>query len=152
MTKSAAELWEALAGLERPTLAKLFAHDPDRVPALASRLELDVGGILFDWSKTHLDGDHLALFPQLAEAMDFAGQREALFSGAAVNATEGRAAEHPAQRGVGSEAAVEEAGALHARMPRVRCGTAAGDMGGAGIIVVRGLLRSCPRSGCAGCS
>lgn len=116
MTKSAAELWEALAGLERPTLAKLFAHDPDRVPALASRLELDVGGILFDWSKTHLDGDHLALFPQLAEAMDFAGQREALFSGAAVNATEGRAAEHPAQRGVGSEAAVEEAGALHARM------------------------------------
>ena len=116
MTRSAASIRDAIAGLERPTLARLFAHDPARVDALATRLELDDGGILFDWSKTHLDGDHVALFAQLAEAMDFAGRREALFAGERVNATEGRAAEHPAQRGVGDPAAVDEAGSLHARM------------------------------------
>src|SRR5690606_26575256 len=41
---------------------------------------------------------------------------EALFAGDIVNSTEGRAAEHTAQRGVGGDAGVEAAEALHARM------------------------------------
>jgi glucose-6-phosphate isomerase len=52
----------------------------------------------------------------LAQATDFAGKRAELLSGAKINNTEGRAAEHTAQRGVGAEASVEEADALHARM------------------------------------
>jgi glucose-6-phosphate isomerase len=48
--------------------------------------------------------------------MGFAERRAALFAGDVVNPTEGRAAEHTAQRGVGNEASVEEAFAFHARM------------------------------------
>ena len=39
------------------------------------RIELEEGGILFDWSKTHLDRAVIAAFEELAEATDFAGMR-----------------------------------------------------------------------------
>jgi glucose-6-phosphate isomerase len=71
---------------------------------------------LFDWSKTHLDDAHLAGFLGLADAVGFAARREALLAGEIVNPTEGRAAEHTAQRGIGKEDSVELAAALHARM------------------------------------
>ena len=118
MAESIEHIWARLSALPRPPLGELFAADPARLAGLSARLELpgDSGGILFDWSKSHLDGAHIAAFLSLAEAMDFAGRRAALFAGEAVNATEGRAAEHTAQRGVGRETTVEEAAALHARM------------------------------------
>ncbi|MDE2405023.1 MAG: glucose-6-phosphate isomerase [Sphingomonadales bacterium] len=109
-------LRSALQALPRPTLAELFAADPARVDRLSTRIELAGGGIRFDWSKTHLDDAHAALFERLAAAMDFAGRRAALFAGDKVNVTEGRAATHTAQRGVGADVDVEEAMALHARM------------------------------------
>ncbi|MDP9056905.1 MAG: glucose-6-phosphate isomerase [Pseudomonadota bacterium] len=117
MTDQAAALWERLKALPKPTLAQLFAGSASRAGALSARLELPPhGGILFDWSKTHLDAAHIATFEELAAAMDFAGRRAALFAGDIVNVTEGRPAEHTAQRGVGKETSVEEAQALHARM------------------------------------
>jgi glucose-6-phosphate isomerase len=98
----------------------LFQADPDRVAKLATRLEWGSpeapAGALFDWSKTHLDDALLHAFEALAGATGFAERRAALFAGERVNVTENRAAEHTAQRGVGSEAAVEEAAALHQRM------------------------------------
>ncbi|HEX8193089.1 MAG TPA: glucose-6-phosphate isomerase, partial [Allosphingosinicella sp.] len=94
------------------TLASLFAAEPDRV----QRLALDVAGIRFDFSKTHLGEAMLGAFARLAEAQDLAGAREALFSGAIVNPTEGRAAEHAAERGQGAPDSVARAKALHARM------------------------------------
>jgi glucose-6-phosphate isomerase len=107
--------WAALdPGSE--TLAELFAADPDRVARLSARLDLGVGGVLFDWSKTHLTDALLTGFEALAEAAGFAEQRRKLFAGEVVNPTENRAAEHPALRGVGREASVEEAAALLARM------------------------------------
>jgi glucose-6-phosphate isomerase len=111
-------LWTQLADLPRPTLAELFAKDEARVDALTGRIELgeEQGGIRFDWSKTHLDAAHLGLFEKLAAAVDFDGQRKALFAGEKINVTEGRSAEHTAQRGVGRDTSVEEAMALHARM------------------------------------
>ena len=116
----AAAAWGKLKALPKQTLAELFAADAGRLDLLSHRLELPGeaggGGVRFDWSKTHLDADHLAGFAALAEAMDFAGRRAALFAGDAVNTTEGRAAEHTAQRGFGKESSVEEAAALHARM------------------------------------
>ena len=131
-----AAAWRALQSLPRPTLGELFsdrrdggegAREPvgaERVAMLSGRIEWDVddsgagdvGGILFDWSKTHLDGAHLAGFEALAQACGFADKRAALLAGEKVNVTEGRAATHTAQRGFGSEADVEEAAALHARM------------------------------------
>ncbi len=96
----------------------------DRVTLLSQRLEWTdtaigteaVQGIWFDWSKTHLDAALLDAFEALAEASDFTGMRSAMFSGERVNVTEDRPAEHTAQRGIGTEAAVEEAAALHERM------------------------------------
>ncbi|MGI8943301.1 MAG: glucose-6-phosphate isomerase [Qipengyuania sp.] len=131
---TAAEIWRRLAALPRPTLRLLFSTSRDggegpdepgedeRVAMLSGRIELGPetgeasGGILFDWSKTHLDMAVLDQFERLAEAMDFSGMRAKLFAGEVVNPTEGRAADHAALRGVGEEAKAEEAAALIDRM------------------------------------
>ncbi len=115
MNEAAATAWNTLKALPRVRLERLF-DDPGRLGLLSTRLDLPGGGIRFDWSKTHLNAAHLDAFEQLAGAVDFAGRREALFMGEAVNVTEGRAAEHSAQRGVGRETSTEEAFALHLRM------------------------------------
>ncbi|HEY0132247.1 MAG TPA: glucose-6-phosphate isomerase, partial [Allosphingosinicella sp.] len=66
-------------------------------------------------AKTHLDAELLARFTALAERTDLAAKRDALFAGAPVNATEGRAAEHTAERGEGAPDSVELAARFHAR-------------------------------------
>lgn len=106
------EFFAKLAAVPRPTLGELFAGDAERV----GRLTLELGGLRLDFSKTHLDAENLALLSDLADFQDFAGAREALFSGAIVNPTEGRAAEHSAERGNGPADAVGQAKALQARM------------------------------------
>ena len=121
MTDPISTAWDAICALPQPSLTELFDADTDRVGKMSQRLEASLGdlgelGILFDWSKTHLDDDVLAKLEALAQHQDFAGQREALFNGGIVNATEGRAATHGAMRGSGTEAQVEEAEALTARM------------------------------------
>jgi len=104
--------WAALEAAPRRTLAELFATDPGRVATLT----VEEGGILFDFSKTHLDGGLVAAFADLARAADLSGAREALFAGRVVNPSEGRAAEHSAERGQGAPESVARAAALHARM------------------------------------
>ncbi|MXO64758.1 glucose-6-phosphate isomerase [Altericroceibacterium endophyticum] len=116
MSDARQSAWKAIGLHQDPTLAELFAADPDRLAAFSGRLELDEIGILFDWSKTHLTQDILTDFETLAEAADFEDMRRKLFAGEVVNPTEGRAAEHAALRGVGKESSVEESGALLARM------------------------------------
>ena len=116
-----ASIWQRLHALPQPSLQDLFAADPARASALSLRLEIagegaDTGGILIDWSKTHLDEAALGLFEDLAEASDFAAARAALFDGGIVNPTEGRAATHGAMRGSGTAPQVDEAEALLARM------------------------------------
>ena len=69
-----------------------------------------------DFSKTHLTQDVIDGFEALAAACGFAEAREALFCGGIVNVTEGRAANHGAMRGSGTEADTEEAAALLRRM------------------------------------
>ncbi len=116
MSDQVARAWDALKALPAPKLQDLFAADPARLAALSSGLDLPGGVIRFDWSKTHLDAAHLSAFAALADASDFAGKRAAMFAGDAINVTEGRAVEHTAQRGVGADDSVAQAGALHARM------------------------------------
>ncbi len=115
MNEAESVAWNTLKDLARPDLAELF-RDTGRIEALCTTLDLPGGAIRFDWSKTHLDVDHLAAFTALAEACDFDDKRAALFTGERINVTEDRAVLHTAQRGVGDESAVDEAGALHARM------------------------------------
>ena len=137
MTKTAADLWNELESIPQPTLLELFSSQRDggegvdepggkaRVEMLTGRLELGAGreddpmapgGILFDWSKTHLDRAVLGKFEELADAMKFGEHRSKLFAGEVVNPTEGRAADHTTLRGVGDAAKVEEAAALIDRM------------------------------------
>lgn len=104
--------WTALEALDRPRLVDLFAQEPDRM----GRLTLDVAGIHFDWAKTHLTAAVLAWFEQAAADAGLAARRDALFAGETVNGTEGRAAEHSAERGEGAEESVARARALQARM------------------------------------
>ncbi len=120
MNEAARSIWQGIESHPQRTLDELFAADAQRVGKLSSRIEWGEGGeaagIQFDWSKTHLDDGLLGQFEALADACDFAGRRAALLGGERVNVTENRAAEHTAQRGIGADASVEEAAALHARM------------------------------------
>jgi len=129
MNDAVRNAWEKLQALPRPRLTELFAADADRLAKLSHRFALEEGGVLFDWSKTHLDDAHVEGFVALAETTGFAARRAALFAGAVVNPTEGRAAVHTAQRGVGDEASVDEAGAFHARMRALVDGINAGLLG-----------------------
>jgi glucose-6-phosphate isomerase len=115
MTDAPAALWNALETLEFPTLGALFAV-PGRLDRYCTTLDLPGGPIRFDWSKTHLFPAAEAILARLAEAQGLAEKRRQLIEGEAINNTEGRAAEHTAQRGVGAPASVVEAEALHERM------------------------------------
>ncbi|MEA3008566.1 MAG: glucose-6-phosphate isomerase [Sphingomonadales bacterium] len=106
------QAWAAIEATEPRTLAALFAAEPDRL----GRLALDLPGLHFDFSKTHLTAPLVGAFEALAQARDLAGAREALFAGRVVNPTEGRAAEHSAERGQGAPESVARAAGLRARM------------------------------------
>jgi len=106
------DAWNELEGAPAATLAELFAAEPDRL----DRLVVEEGGIRFDFAKTHLSQGLVASFVALAEQTGLARRRDALFAGDVVNPTEGRAAEHAAERGQGAPESVARAAALHARM------------------------------------
>ena len=103
--------WTPIRALPRTPLKQLF-EGADRVASLS----VDVAGIHFDWSKTHLTADAVSAFAALADSMGLAAKRDALFAGEAINVTEGRAAEHSAERGEGSPESVARARGFHARM------------------------------------
>ena len=119
------KIWKQIAAQDTPDLSKLFADDAGRVKLLSVKQ----GEILFDFSKTHLDSDLLGLFEKLAGEAGLAQAREALFTGEIVNPTEGRAAEHTAERGNGSADSVEAAKALQKRMRGLIEAIDAGAMG-----------------------
>jgi glucose-6-phosphate isomerase len=106
------EFWNKLRDLPSPSLEELFAADSARVDTFT----LEQSGLRFDFSKTHLDAARLLTLGELAGAQGLATAKEALFTGAIVNPTEGRAAEHAAERGNGAADAVAQAKALQARM------------------------------------
>ncbi|MBX3563048.1 MAG: glucose-6-phosphate isomerase [Sphingomonas sp.] len=107
--------WSAIKALKPEPLTKLFQNDKGRVATLGA----DVAGIHFDWSKTHLTAEAISAFAALAGSMDLAAKRDALFAGEAVNVTEGRAAEHSAERGEGAPESVALASAYRNRMRAV---------------------------------
>ena len=106
------EAWTLIEASERQTLGGLFAAQPDRL----SSLTIGLPGLHFDFSKTHLTPALLAGFEALAEARGLAGARDTLFAGGLANPTEGRSAEHSAERGQGAPESVARAAVLRGRM------------------------------------
>ena len=117
--------WAFLESEPSMSLADLFAKDAGRVPSLS----LGVSGIWFDWAKTHLTPSLLSGFELLAKSQNLIGRRDDLFSGRIINPTEGRAAEHTAERGEGAAESVQRAKAFHGRMRSLIDAIEAGAMG-----------------------
>jgi glucose-6-phosphate isomerase len=99
-----------LSDTSKATLRSLFVDDDVRLDGLV----FNEFGMVFDFSKTHLTRELIAQFSEAARALP--GKRDALFAGKAINLTEGRAAEHTAERGEGNADSVAKAKALHGRM------------------------------------
>ena len=92
------DLWNDLTAradsvADRPILS-LFEADPHRFDQFSAVHD----GLLLDFSKTNIDADTLQALQALAVAAKVPEQREAMFAGAAINVTEGRAVLHTALR------------------------------------------------------
>ena len=109
MTKDA---WTSLEDAAVTPLGDLFAAEPERLRLMT----IEESGIRFDFSKTHLSRGLIGSFLRLADQCGLAARRDAMFAGGIVNPTEGRAAEHGAERGQGAPDSVARAAGLHARM------------------------------------
>lgn len=66
--------------------------------ARAADFSAQAGDMLFDYAKTNIDADARALLIELLENTGVAAKRDAMFAGAAINETEGRAVLHTALR------------------------------------------------------
>ena len=90
-------LWQDLrahaARVADRSIVSLFA-DPGR----AARFSWALGDMLFDASKTQIDDGVLAALIALARGAGVEARRNAMFSGATINQTEGRAVLHTALR------------------------------------------------------
>jgi glucose-6-phosphate isomerase len=78
-------------------MRKLFRDDPDR----AARLSLTLGDMLFDYSKNRITDQTLTLLAELCEQCGVRDWIVRMFSGEAINETEGRAVLHTALRNRG---------------------------------------------------
>lgn len=91
-------IWQNLrdhrAATQSQGIRALFAADPDR----AARFTLRAGGLVLDWSKTAIDDAARDLLLSLARDAGVEARRDAMFSGARINQTEGRAVLHTALR------------------------------------------------------
>jgi glucose-6-phosphate isomerase len=90
--------WQALvahaAQLKPRHLRELFSADPQRVAGLS----MQIGDLLFDFSKQRVNRETIRLLSNLAEAADLTDCIDRMFSGEPINASEGRAALHSALR------------------------------------------------------
>jgi glucose-6-phosphate isomerase len=99
-------LWDDLgyhhaAHADRPILALFEGSDRAR------HFSVRADGLLFDYAKTGIDAHARDLLIRLAEAAGVAARREAMFSGAKINETEGRAVLHTALRNLDGSVAVD---------------------------------------------
>ena len=70
----------------------------DQDAARAKTFSIDALGMLFDFSKTQIDGETRAALVELAEKSGLIDARDAMFGGARINKTEDRAVLHTALR------------------------------------------------------
>lgn len=93
-TKSYQYLADHFVEISRKHLRDLFKDDPDRYEKFSIRFN----DILLDYSKNRIDETTLALLIQLANECGLKDAIEAMFTGEAINETEGRAVLHTALR------------------------------------------------------
>ena len=89
--------WAALRAHREATRARPIAallEEPGRAEGFSS----EGAGLMLDWSKTHIDARARDLLIALAEAAGVEARRDAMFAGARINETEGRAVLHTALR------------------------------------------------------
>ncbi len=96
------DLWAALHARRKKTAKRpvvdLF-KDPDRAAEFSVSMDdAATGPMLFDYSRCNIDAATRAALTDLAQASGLEVQREAMFTGAPINATEGRAVLHTALR------------------------------------------------------
>ena len=91
-------IWDALDAHRRKTentaIMDLFRAEPNRF----SDFSLDLGRLLFDYSKTSIDQESRRLLLELAKASGVETFRDQMFAGARINLTEHRAVLHTALR------------------------------------------------------
>ncbi|MGH1397914.1 MAG: glucose-6-phosphate isomerase [Alphaproteobacteria bacterium] len=84
-----------LEAIRDDRIGDYLKNDTDRFENLSQ----SVNGVLFDYSKHHVTAETITLLMDLAGKCDLENKRDTMFSGAPVNASQGRAALHPALRG-----------------------------------------------------
>ncbi|MCU0801226.1 MAG: glucose-6-phosphate isomerase [Rhodobacteraceae bacterium] len=112
--------WNALkdhqAAVKDRSILSLF--DGARAASFSARH----GEMLFDYAKTNIDSTARGLLIDLATASEVAAKRDAMFAGAKINETEGRAVLHTALRNLSGSVIVDgrdvmpDVRATHARM------------------------------------
>ena len=109
--------WQALVRHRRSwegrSLRAAFAADPDRF----ARFSVEFDGLLFDYSKQLIDAETLPLLCQLARVRNLDIHRDAMFNGAKINGSEGRAVLHTALRNRGERPVIVDGEDV---MPAVR--------------------------------
>jgi glucose-6-phosphate isomerase len=85
---------ESRAAQRLPTIAELFAAEPDR----SERCIVERAGLIVDFSRQRVPGDILVLLTQLAEELGLRERIAAMYRGDIVNPTENRQALHTALR------------------------------------------------------
>ncbi len=114
-------LWDDLRTYHHDTADRTILSLFDRA-GRAGHFSARLGDMLFDYSKTTIDAHARDLLVRLAEGSGLATKREAMFSGARINETEGRAVLHTALRNLDASVIVDgkdvmpEVRAIHARM------------------------------------
>ena len=90
------QIWPKLQGAATapPIVRSLFERDPERF----SHCSAQAAGLLFDYSRQRVDGALLGAFTTLAEQLELRARTEAMFTGAPINQSEGRAVLHTALR------------------------------------------------------
>ncbi len=115
-----------MAGAARPSDQGEIPADHGAVrrrKAGRSDFAVRAGEMMLDYSKTNIDATGMGLLLELAEVSGVAAKREAMFGGAKINDTEGRAVLHTALRApVGVQVMVDGADvmpAVHATRARM---------------------------------
>lgn len=104
--------WEEIRNHPKIPIESLFDANSGRVAGYS----YENSGIYFDFSKTHMDDDLFQKFEQLSIDRGLAAHIQSLLNGETVNPSEGRAAEHSAERGIGADQSVANAVHLRNRM------------------------------------
>lgn len=124
MTTRFQALRQHRAATAATTILDLFA-DPGRASAFSCRH----GEMLFDFSKTQIDAQALDLLLQLANGAGVAEKRDAMFAGAKINETEGRAVLHTALRNLSASVVVDGRDVMpEVRATHERCAAFARDL------------------------